>query len=354
MRVLVTGGAGFIGSHFVEHALVETDWELVVLDSLTYASQLYPLMGSAHLDWDRVRFVWHDLRAPLEPLSGQLDQIQAVFHFASGSHVDRSIEDPVPFIQNNVMGTTNLLEWARGQSQLTHFFMVSTDEVYGAVPDGVYSREWDPIIPSNPYAASKAAQEAVAIAYWRTYGVPVVITNTMNNVGERQHAEKFIPMVIRRLTAAEPEPIEIHGTLEPAPGGERFHSGSRHWLHARNHADALLFLTNVEPAQYRDFARRGMDYPKPDRWNVAGEEMTNWDMAVLLKELVEDQLGYQIDLDLIPVDFHRARPGHDPRYALDGTKLRAAGWKPPLTLKESLKHTVAWYIAQWQAVIPSR
>lgn len=339
-QVLVTGGAGFIGSHFIEHALVNTDWDLVCLDSLTYASVLHPLMESDHYreHADRVRFLWHDLRAPLEPVANALRDVTMVYHFASGSHVERSLAAPVPFIHNNVMGTLNLLEWARSKvGLLTHFFHVSTDEVYGPVPEKEYSLEWDPIVPSNPYAASKASQEAMAISYWRSYGVPLVITNTMNNYGERQHPEKFIPLVIHRLLRGLT--VEVHGSYRQEPGGRRFSPGSRHWLHARNHADALVFLSNILPVLHGGTPQRR---PRPDRYNVAGEERNNWDLAVLLRQILE-ALGHDVRGKLEPVDFHRSRPGHDLRYALNGAKLAQMGWSPPVSLDDSLVETVEWF-----------
>lgn len=177
-RVLITGAAGFAGHHLVEHLLATTDWQLVCLDGLTYAGDIDRLTAIGGYDPTRVEIHWHDLRSPIGPaLDERLGRINSVLHLAANSHVERSITDPVPFVMSNVAISTHLLDWARLRGNLSHFIQISTDEVYGPAADGHSHTEWEPAIPSNPYAASKAAQEAVAISYWRTFGVPVVITN---------------------------------------------------------------------------------------------------------------------------------------------------------------------------------
>jgi dTDP-glucose 4,6-dehydratase len=325
MRVLITGGAGFAGSHLVEHLLVTTDHELVALDSLTYAGRVDRLTDSEYYDPARVRLLWHDLRAPIHPhLDEQIGDVQAVLHLAAESHVDRSIADPAPFVRNNVDATLNLLEWARTRT-LTHFVQVSTDEVYGPAVEGHRHAEWEPHIPSNPYAASKSAQESLAIAWWRTYGVPVVLSNTMNMFGERQHPEKFIPMVIRSVLRTEPV------TLHARRVGDQWEPSSRHWLHARNHADALRWILEHPPAQYGEADR-------PDRWHVAGDEYDVLEIAFRIANTLDRPWRYEF------VDYHTSRPGHDHRYALDPSKIHAAGWKPPLGTAESLERTVRWFV----------
>jgi dTDP-glucose 4,6-dehydratase len=326
MRVLVTGGAGFAGHHLIEHLLETTDWDLVVLDSLTYAGRTDRLTDCAGYDPDRVSLIWHDLRALIHGhLNDRIGDVQAVLHLAAESHVDRSILDPAPFVRNNVDATLNLLEWARTRD-LTHFVQVSTDEVYGPAAEGQRHVEWDPHLPSNPYAASKAAQEALAIAWWRTFGVPVVISNTMNMFGERQHPEKFMPLVIRAVLSGEQVPLHARVT----PGG--WEPSARHWLHARNHADALRWmLTDTVPAAYPDADR-------PDRWHVAGEEFDVLQMAERIARVAGKPLRYEF------VNYHSSRPGHDHRYALDPSKIHSAGWKPPLSVDESLERTVRWML----------
>jgi len=329
VKILVTGGCGFAGHHLVEHVLATTDHQLVVLDSLTYAGRVDRLTDIAGYDPDRVKILWHDLRAPL-PDHPALDDVGAVFHLAAESHVDRSIADPVPFVTNNVAATLNLLEWARGRD-LSHFVQISTDEVYGPAAEGHAHAEWEPPIPSNPYAASKASQEALAIAWWRTFDVPVVITNTMNLYGERQHPEKFVPMLVKRI--ARGAPVELHGR----PGPEGWEPSARHWLHARNHADALVWLLGQPVARY------GVDVDRPDRWHVAGEERTVVEMAETVGQILHRRPSIRW------VDYHSSRPGHDHRYALDSAKIHAAGWKPPFSLDDALERTVVWMVGhpQW-------
>jgi len=322
-KVLVTGGCGFIGHHFVEHALKTTDWHITVIDSLTYAGDASRLTDLAGYDPARVRLIWHDLRGELPNRVGSVDY---VFNIASASHVDRSIEDPAPFIFNNVGIAVNMLEYAR-RTQPKKFFQISTDEVFGPAAEGVFHDEWQPHLPSNPYAASKAAQECIAISYWRTYRVPVVITRTMNNFGERQHPEKFVAKAIRAILRGEP--VTVHA--ENRNGG--WAPGSRMWLHAKNHADALVFLANKhEPGVYGAT-------DKPSTFHIVGdEEFNNLEIAEMIGEYMGQKPKIQFE------DFHAIRPGHDRRYALDGDKIRDEGWIPPFSLHESFRKMVQWYM----------
>lgn len=350
--VLLTGGAGFIGSHCVEHWLKTTDWDIVVLDSLSYAGDPNRLLDvEPAVDWSRVRMLYHDLRAPLHdhPTGDRIGEVDYIVNMAAGSHVDTSITHPASFFTNNVDVAVNMLEYARLSQPDAKFVQVSTDEVYGPAPHGYAHREWDPIRPSNPYAGSKAAQEAAAFSWWRTYGLKLAITNTMNNFGERQHPEKFVPMAIRNISSgrsviahARPtkvpdftRPLDHNGEPHAKPGWQ---ASSRVWLHARNHADALRFLLDDV-----DFPRYD---PKNDtgesrllRYNVAGEREIAVDEII---RMIGDVLGKKARIEY--VDFHSSRPGHDLRYALDGTALNKAGWKPPVPLDESFDRTVQWYV----------
>jgi dTDP-glucose 4,6-dehydratase len=251
--------------------------------------------------------------------------------------VDRSILDPVPFVQNNVNLMLSILEYAR-EVQPEKFIQISTDEVYGAAPEGVDYKEWASILPSNPYSASKAAQEALSISYWRTYNVPLILTNTMNMFGERQDPEKYIPMLISRISQGKH--VEVHGSSE--------YIGKRHYLHAKDFSDALLFLLKEVDPQLFYFknsrnVRISLDHLSPanetypSRFNVVGQvELDNYQMA----EKVAQILGKELSCVLI--DFHRARPGHDTRYSLCGDKLDQLGWKHPFSFQKSLEKTIEW------------
>jgi dTDP-glucose 4,6-dehydratase len=230
----------------------------------------------------------------------------------------------------------NVLEWARYRTGITHFVQVSTDEVYGPAELHAHA-EWDTIRPSNPYSASKACQEAIAFSYWRTYGVPVTIVNIMNMFGERQAPEKFVPLAIKAVLAGDEVPLHGRpaGRLIKPPwmGPEAWEASSRCWLHARNFADALRWvLTDTVPTQFPAADR-------PDRWHVAGDEKDVLEVAQAIAEAAGKPLRHTW------VNYHFSRPGHDHRYALDASKIARAGWKPPVSLGESLERTVAWFQA---------
>lgn len=324
MHVLATGVAGFAGHHLVEHVLATTDWTLTGLVSFQHRGCPQRL---AHLPRsERFRILYADLKSPLSPRTiDAVGPVDVIINAAAESHVDRSISEPVPFVTNNVQVALHMLELARLVKPRA-FFQISTDEVYGPAPAEYAHREWDTILPSNPYSASKAAQEAVAISYWRTYGVPVVITNTMNLIGERQDIEKFVPMVISKVVRSEE--VTIHGRPPNV--------GSRYYLHARNWADAHVFLATKTPARYTD----GAAIDRPDKYHVVGErEVDNLEMAERIAAVVGKPLEKRFE------DFHATRPGHDRRYALDGSKLREFGWSPPVPLDESLERMVRWTLA---------
>ena len=337
-RVLLTGGLGFIGSHTIEHYLLTTDWHIVVIDALRHAGRVERVTDMRGYDPDRVTLLWHDLRAPLHKmLCDHIGDVNYIINMASDSHVDRSITDPVDFVKNNVALVLNMLEYGRmcGE-QLEAFVQVSTDEVYGPAPEGHSHKEGEPFAPSNPYAASKAAQEMIAFSYWRTFGVPLIITNTMNNFGERQDVEKFVPMTIRKILNKEVN--TIHGKQI---GGE-WVSGSRVWLHARNHADAVKYiLQTMKPTLYSSGKTTA-----PLRFNVAGDiEITNFEIVQMIGKIVG------IEPKIKFVDFHFSRPGHDLRYSLDGTALREAGWMMPISTEKSFEKVVRWTLAndRWLA-----
>lgn len=315
---LITGGAGFIGSHLVEHFLKNTNWNLIILDRLDTSGNLNRL---ADIDiWDkrksRVKFLWHDLKSPINDfIFNQIKDVNYIFHLAAGTHVDRSIVDPMSFVMDNVVGTTNLLMSAQAMENLEKLFYFSTDEVFGSAQKGWDFSEWDRYNSGNPYSASKAGGEEMCLAFHNTYKVPVVITHCMNVFGERQHPEKFVPMTIKKILSGEK--VFIHSDPTKTKAGSRF------WIHARNVAEAILFLV--------DRADEG------EKYNIVGEkEIDNLEMAKSIAKIIGKSLEYEM------VDFHSSRPGHDLRYALNGEKMFGMGWEFPKSFEESLEKTVKW------------
>lgn len=343
-RVLLTGAGGFVGHHTLEHLLVNTDWEIVCLDSFRHRGKTSRMREVLDAFTDagvaRVTVLPHDLRVPIDAqLDVSIGHIDYVISMASESHVDRSCAEPRPFIEGNVALVLTLLEWLRGRQfaatdpdaasyGVRKFIHVSTDEVYGPAL-GIHNHyEGEPHRPSNPYSASKAAQEDIVFAYWRTYGLPVAVSNTMNIIGERQDPEKFVPHVLRSVLRGDTVKIHAGESIDGKVPGSRF------YLHARNQADALLFLL-----RFVEFPRYGGGPVEKTmgRWNVVGErEIDNLAMAQMIADVAGPQLRYEL------TDFHSSRPGHDLRYALDGTKLAELGWTPPVPLEDSLVHTVRW------------
>ncbi len=333
-NVLLTGGGGFIGGHTFAHIMHNTDWHVTIIDSFRHKGKTDRIteMLESHPDWrERLAVITHDLKAPFSPqLIERIGPVNYIINMASESHVDRSITDPRDFIENNVHLTLTMLEYARVlalqlKSPLEKFIQISTDEVYGPAPDGHNHKEGEPHKPSNPYSASKAAQEDICYAYWRTYNLPIAITNTMNIIGEMQDPEKFLPMLIKGIKAGRI--VTIHANADGSKIGSRF------YLHARNQADALIFLLKGADFTLYD---AGNDI---DRFNVVGEyEINNLELAQKVAKILDKELHHEL------VDFHSSRPGHDLRYALDGSKLAALGWKAPLSFDDSLKNTVEWTI----------
>lgn len=325
-KVLLTGASGFAGSHLLEHILDNTDWEVVCVCSWKHKGtpeRIQEVLANFKDYRARVKIITHDLQSPFtEMTKKEIGQCDYIINLASESHVDRSIETPVPFIKNNIDLVLTMLEFAREYPPKV-FLQFSTDEVYGVAPEGINHPEWAPIVPSNPYSASKACQEAIAISYWRTYNIPLIITNTMNIFGEMQDSEKYIAKVVR--FAVEGQTIPVHGTPDRI--------GSRFYLHGRNMADAVLYIiNNITPILYSE------DHDlRPERINIVGDvELNNLEVAGIIHALMGKKLVYAM------ADFHSTRPGHDRRYALDGTKLRNLGWKSPLSFRESLEKYINW------------
>ena len=332
-RLLLTGVGGSIAAHLIAHICHNTDWEIVGIDSFKHKGWVdrIKVMTKAHPEWEeRITLFVQDLTVPFSPIIiKRLGKIDYIINMASLSDVEASIQDPVPFIDNNVKLAVNMLEYAR-KVKPKAFIQISTDEVYGPVADknSIGTKEWEAIVPSNPYAASKACQEAIAISYWRTYDIPVIITNTMNNFGELQQPSKY-PVMIQRWIA-NGEKVVVHGEKR----GKKIEIGSRSYIHSRNFADALLFILQKLPAHLH--TPDAVD--RPDRYNIAGDlQLDNLELAKLIAKLMgKPDFEYEV------VNVHTLRPGHDRHYALDMTKLNELGWKSPLTFEESLKNTIKW------------
>jgi dTDP-glucose 4,6-dehydratase len=333
-NVLVTGGAGFVAHHVIHHLLKNTDWNIVSLDRLDFSGNLNRLSDMMN-DFDaetrkRVKVVFHDLRAELNPLVRRdIGDVNYVLHLAAGSHVDRSIEFPMEFVWDNVVGTGHILQYARDLPNLERFIYFSTDEVFGPAPNGVNYTERDRYNSSNPYSATKAGGEELAVAFENTYKMPIYITHTMNVFGERQHPEKFIPMCIRK--ANDGDAITIHSDASKTI------PGSRHYIHAADVADAMLFLLNLDPNIKFEEDFGGAKCPK---FNLVGaEEINNLELAKLIADVQGKELKYDM------VDFHSSRPGHDLRYALSGEYMKSLGWEPKFALSQRIEEVVNWTLA---------
>ena len=308
-RVLVTGGAGFIGSNFVHDFLARhPDSHVVVLDALTYAGRRENLDG---LPARALTFIHGDIRDPAT-VARAMSGCGLVLNFAAESHVDRSIETPGEFIQTDVHGVFVLCEEARRQ-RIGRFIQVSTDEVYGEVLDGQASEEW-PLVPRSPYAASKAGGELLAHAYWATYGLPIIVTRCSNNYGPRQYPEKLVPLFI--TNAIDDQPLPVYGT-----GLNR-----RDWLHVADHCAALETLLQHPGIEGETF-------------NIGGQEELD---VLTVTDAILRMLGKPATL----VRHVEDRPGHDRRYAVDSTKLRRlTGWAPRIGFEDGLRATVDWFRA---------
>ena len=324
--ILITGGAGFIAHHVIEKILNETDWNVVTLDRLDFSGNLNRLKEVIQNDhYGHIKVVHHDLKAELNPqIRSLVGKVDYIAHLAAGSHVDRSIDYPMEFILDNVVGTANILEFARTQDNLKRFIYFSTDEIFGPAPEGVKYKENDRYNSTNPYSASKAGGEELVVAYENTYKLPAIITHTMNVFGERQHPEKYIPMCIKKIR--EGEVVTIHSNAEKTK------AGSRHYIHAKDVADALMFLLKFNIT----ILDRDYGGAKCQKFNIVGAtELDNLELAMKIADIQGRGLLYEM------VDFHSQRPGHDLRYALDGFKMKSMGWEPK-PVEQRLEEVVKW------------
>jgi dTDP-glucose 4,6-dehydratase len=318
MKLLLTGGAGFVGHHLIEGVLKQTAWDIIIIDGLTYAGDYNRIADIECFARERHRFraVYHDLRSPFTPeLHRQIGPVDVVWHLAANSHVDRSLIDALPFAQSTVVGTTNLLQYLRDyQPDLRRYIGFNTDEVFGPAPQGVFHTEEGKFRPSNPYSAAKAGQWAMEFAFAHSFRMPISLVHSMNIFGERQNGEKFVPMTMRNIL--EGKTVTLHGAPD--------RPSSRCWIHAREVCNALIFLT--------DHAENEQAY------NVIGEERTVYQLAQKFSEIIglPAHIGWQ--------DYHSTRPGHDLRYALDGSKLKSMGFMYSYPLDMALETTTRWSI----------
>lgn len=312
MKICVSGASGFIGSHFLRRVMNDTDHTVRALVRNTDQRNLKRLQQPAiqrGILQGRIQVIYGDL---LGDISGLCEGVDAVVHFAAKTYVDHSIKDASVFVKTNVLGTFHLLEEAR-RHKIKRFVQVSTDEVYGSILQGSYTEE-APINPTNPYAATKAGADALAISYAHTYGLHTVISRTENNYGPNQHPQKVFPVFTKK--ALSDEPLPVYGD-----GGH-----VRQWLHVDDHVSGLFLLLegNVPPGEV---------------FHIAGnQELTNLELARrILKGLNKPEGQIQ------HIDDHDIRPGHDRRYALNCDKLRALGWEPKVSLDVGIPATVEWY-----------
>ena len=320
MKLLVTGGAGFIGSNFIRYILSEhSDWQVINLDKLTYAGNLENLKDIENIS--SYRFIKGDI-TDRELISSLLRQgIEAIVNFAAESHVDRSIMDASPFVETNIKGTQTLLDEAR-RYDIEKFIQVSTDEVYGSIESGKFTEQSN-LSPNSPYAASKTSADLLALSYWRTHRLPVIITRCSNNVGPFQFPEKLIPLAITNVMENKPVPIYGDGL------------NVRDWIYVLDHCRAIdTVLQKGQPGEVYNIS--------------AGQEQTNLDLINQLLDIMEKPRSL--------ITFVSDRPGHDRRYALDCGKItRELGWRPLFSFKDALAATVDWYIEneQWWRQIKS-
>ncbi len=314
--VLITGGAGFVGHHVVAHLLENTSWNIVSLDRLDFSGNLNRLSEIVTPMPDekkkRLKIVHHDLKAEINPdVAAAIGTPEIILHLAAASHVQRSIQFPLEFFRDNIIGTANLLEYARVLPYLERLIYFSTDEVFGPAAGTNSFNEYDRYNSTNPYSASKAAAEEICVAYSNTYKLPIYVTHTMNIFGERQSSEKYIPMCAKIISKGGV--LKIH--QDPRTGV----IGSRTYLYVRDIADALLFLLNQATPLKVSASFAPMNCPK---FNIAGDvELDNLQVA----QLVATALGRELNYEL--VDPNLDRPGHDLRYNIDGSSMNRLGWK---------------------------
>jgi len=329
-NVLITGGAGFIAHHIIAHMIKNTDWKITSIDRLDISgnlNRLHDILKDFSIEEKkRLKIVFHDLKAEINSqIKSEIGSPDIILHLAAASHVDRSIKYPLEFVNDNVLGTVNLLNFAKEINKLEKFVYFSTDEIFGNAPEGVSYKEYDRYNSTNPYSASKAAAEEFCVAYENTYKMPIYITHTMNVFGERQHPEKFIPMVIQKVR--DNKKVIVHANEDKTK------AGSRHYIHAQDVADGLMFILGLKNYTHKgDFGNA-----RCPKFNLVGpEEIDNLTLAQMIAKTQNKDLIYEL------VDNHSSRPGHDLRYSLSPQLLQNLGWKPKIKLSQRIEEFVKW------------
>lgn len=336
ITVLVTGGAGFIGHHMIRRLLKHPQYCIISLDRLDFSGNLNRLAELANEfsreDMSRLRIIYHDLRAEINPqLAQQIGSVDYVIHMAAGSHVNRSIQDPMSFVMDNVVATCNVLNFVRVyQKGIKKFINFGTDEIFGSAPMDREFSEYDRYNSRSPYSATKAGAEELCVAFENTYNMPIVCTHTMNVFGERQLNEKFIGLALRSIL--KQDRLRIHSDSKGLV------PGLRHWIHAADVADATMFIMHLD-----QFA-----LPDPDftcaKFNIVGtREISNLEVAETIAAIVGLPLRYEL------VSYDKERPGHDFRYALSGQYLRSLGWVPKYDFEHRIRQVIEWTLKnpQW-------
>lgn len=332
-KILLTGGAGFIGHQVIKEILDSTDWSIFVIDRLSYAGDLNRIneviIDSGESNRSRVEFIYHDLQAELtDNIIKKLEEINIIIHIGASSHVTRSVENPGTFIQDNIVGTFNLLEAARKLNNLELFYYFSTDEVFGPSDEKARFKEWDRYNSKNPYSATKAAGEELTIAYNNTYSIPSLISHCCNVYGKRQNPEKFIPNTIKKIL--QDEEILVHTDSNQNPG-------SRYYIYNDDLAKSIVYLVK----NYNEVKSKAFDIQKksPPKINISGESLiSNLEVVEIIGKLLNKEFTYKLE------DKDPTRPGHDIKYGLDTELIKEIDGHFDVDFEKGIRETIDWYL----------
>ena len=332
-KILITGGPGFIGHQVVKKFLDKTDYEILIVDRLSYAGNLDRLAEVfAEINEEnrsRVEFIYYDLKAPLnDAVLKKIKNVNIILHIGASSHVTRSVEDPSIFVQDNIVGTFNLLEAARKLEALELFYYFSTDEVFGPSDDDIKFSEWDRYNSKNPYSASKAAGEELTIAYSNTYSIPSLITHCCNVYGQRQNYEKFIPNSIKKIL--DGEKVIVHTDENNVPG-------SRYYIHNEDLSESIVYLvTNHEDVRTKTIKFYGKE---PAKVNITGESLvSNLEVVEMISKHLDADFSYSLE------NKDSQRPGHDIKYGLNNELIKKIGGHFDRNFSEGIEEVVSWYL----------